>query len=137
MRKENLEYATNKVDTKTNKRKSFGTIVRVDLGLYSNKALILWKRKANMEIQIVTYDFKEMKKRLSIEHKIIDFSNVNINTNAYTCFKGRKFVSPNGSMQGIDIYGSDIYKFWRSVQKYEIMFVQAKSFKEKDNWYEG
>lgn len=105
----NLEYATNKVDMKTNKRKSFGTIVRVDLGLYSNKTLILWKRKANMEVQIVTYDFKEMKKRLSIEHKIIDFSNVNINTNAYTCFKGRKFVSPNGSMQGIDIYGSDIY----------------------------
>lgn len=122
----NLAYAT-----KTGK--NYGEIRQVEAGLYSDKKLVIWKKKNDRTIQIAMYDFSDFVKTLvkkgtvafcsdkkdqgCIETQILykDGSQVStveiISPLFYKSLKDDRYFYPeasgaNPSMQGIDLYGS-------------------------------
>lgn len=122
----NLEYAT-----KTGK--NYGEIRQVEAGLYSNKKLVMWKKKNDRTIQIVMYDFSDFVETLAkkgtvafssskkdqgcIETQILYKDGGEVCTVGmvsplfYKALKDDNYFYPkasgaHASMQGIDLYGS-------------------------------
>lgn len=147
----NLAYAT-----KTGK--NYGNILQVEAGLYSNKKLVIWKKKTDGTVQIVMYDFSDFvgtlvnkgtiafsgdKKSQGYIEKIQykdgrEVSSKNkVGPLFYKALKGDNYFYPKApgayaSMQGIDLYGSsNIYMSSgrQSNSKLQLSRIQLKGKK--------